>query len=247
MSEAFILRAVIKSGAVIVKDGAMGTQSYSAYPRGDKRKRPVCFVPADILQRFIADGLCVETKRGFEVAQSAIDRARGGHSAQHRDMASEVMTDAHGRFRVAQVNRRTRAPLERLMRRKTGRRGEAALSSAELEAGYRLARDYERSTLSVSVTQKYDNIGGGSGSSRGPEDLSLAAIDARRRYLDALDILGPGLDRIVSGICCKQKDMIQIERDEGFSSGSGLAVLKLGLQRLAEHYGTIAGVKPTAC
>jgi len=243
MSEAFILRAVIKSGAVIVKDGAVGTQSYSAYPRGDKRKRPVCFVPADILQRFVADGLCVETRRGFEVVQSAAERARGGHSAQHRDMAPEVMTDAHGRFRVAQVNRRTRAPLERLLRRKT-RRGEAVLSSAQIEAGYRLGRDYERSTLAVSVTQKYDNVGGSSGSSRGPEDASLTAIDARRRYLDALDVLGPGLDRIVSGICCKQKDLTHIERDEGFSSGSGLAVLKLGLQRLAEHYGTIAGVRP---
>ncbi len=243
MSEAFILRAMMKSSAVIVKDGAMGTQSYSAYPRGDKRKRPVCFVPADILQRFVADGLCVETKRGFEVVESAVKRARGGHSAQHRDMAPEVMTDEHGRFRVAQINRRTRAPLERLMRRKTST-GDGILSSAEIEAGYRLARDYERSTLSVSVTQKYDNIGGSSGHARGPEDASLAAIDARARYLDALEILGPGLDRVVSGICCKQKDMMHIERDEGFARDTGLSVLKLGLQRLAQHYGTIAGVSP---
>lgn len=240
MSEAFILKTVVKSSAVIVDDGALGAKSYSAYPRGDRRKRPVCFVPADILQRFVADGLCVETKRGFEVVQSAVDRARGGHSGQHRDMAPHIMTDEHGRFRVAQVNRRTRAPLERLMRRKTGA-GTAALSDAEIEAGYRLGRDYERSTLSVSVTQKYDNVGGAAGLGRGPEDASVAALDARRRYLDALDVLGPGLDRVVAGICCRQKDMMHIEREEGFVKDSGLAVLKLGLQRLAKHYGTIAG------
>jgi len=243
MSEAFILHSVIKSGAVILRDGAPGLRRYSAYPRGDRRKRPVCFVPADILKRFVADGLCIKTKRGYEVVPSAVKRARGGHSAQHRDMAAQVMTDEHGRFRVAQVNRRTRAPLERLMRRKT-ESGKPVLTEAEIEAGYRLARDYERSSLSVCVTQNYDRVGGGSGAARGPEDASLSAIDARRRYLDALDVLGPGLDRIVSGICCRQKDMMHIERDEGYARGSGLAVLKLGLQRLAVHYGTIAGVKP---
>lgn len=240
MHERAILRCMIDAKAVILQDGRDGVTSYAAYPRGDRRKRPSCFVPATMLKHFIADGVCIPTPRGFEIVQSAQQRHQGGHSAQHRDIISETVTDEHGRFRTAQINRHTRSPLHRLARRKR-RSGERMFCDAEIEAGHRLARDYERSSLCVSVTQKYDNVGGGVGSGRGPEDVSAAALDAKRRYMDALDMLGPGLDRIVSAICCHNKDLSQIERDEGYSRNSGLAVLKLGLQRLSQFYGTQAG------
>ncbi len=242
MHEQVLLKRLIDAQAVIMQDGCDGVKSYAAYPRGDRRTRPSCFIPAQMLKHFLADGVCVPTSRGFEIVPSAAQRhsekGRGLHSHQHRDMAVETITDAYGRFRQAQVNRHTRSPLHRLARRKR-RSGERLFSDAEIEAGHRLARDYARSSLSVSVTQKYDAIGGGSG--HGAEDISAAAMDAKRRYMDALDTLGPGLDRIVSALCCHNKDMTVIERDEGYARNSGLAVLKLGLQRLTQFYGTQAG------
>jgi len=43
---------------------------------------------------------------------------------------------------------------------------------------------------------------------------------------------------------CLDQSLDMVERTEKWAKGSGLTLLKMGLSRLADHYGTVAGIHP---
>ncbi len=53
----------------------------------------------------------------------------------------------------------------------------------------------------------------------------------------ALSALGPGLDDLVFGVCIREYSLDSIERARNWPRRSAKVVLKLALQRLAQHYG----------
>lgn len=55
--------------------------------------------------------------------------------------------------------------------------------------------------------------------------------------MDALEAIGPGLDRVVFAVCIREAGLSDVERGEGWPKRSGKIALKLGLTRLAIHYG----------
>ena len=63
------------------------------------------------------------------------------------------------------------------------------------------------------------------------------ALMARDRVMKALTELGPGLADVALRTCCFLEGLETCERRIGWSARSAKVVLKLALQRLAEHYG----------
>lgn len=245
MQDQAVLRRIDDRKAIILAEGTDAAKTYVAYPYGDRRRRPVSWIDRKTLNRMLADGVIEQTPKGYEIVSSARRRAKSKHAAsahagQHRDMHSELVSHKDGSFRSAQVNRNSKSVLRRLSQ-SLDSRGEAFLCAAEIEAGERLGRDYARSGLTLSITQKYDNVGAGSSFANSHEDGCIGALDARKRVLDALAFVGPGLDKAVSAICCRDAGLEELELAQGWAKRSGKTVLKLGLGRLAEFYGTATG------
>lgn len=250
MRDQRILSRLSSRKAIILAESEGGVATYAAYPYGDRRRRPISWLDATMFKRFVSDGVLIETKKGYEIVPSAARRAvisnpENAHARQHRDMASQSFSHDDGSFRPAQVNRNSRNVLRIIGQRLDGC-GQPFLSGPEIVAGEQLANDYARAGSGLSMTQNFMNAGGGSSDGSGAENASIASLDARKRMADALAHVGPGLDRAVMAICCKEMGLGELELAEGWAKRSGKTVLKLGLQRLAEFYGTEVGrYRPT--
>lgn len=129
------------------------------------------------------------------------------------------------------------SPLAGLARRK-GHDGRAFLDMDLVQAGERLREDFERAQMGPRVGQNWDRFltGGDRGGFLSDGGLGEGPRDARRRVSDALDALGPGLSDVVLRVCCFLEGLESAEKRLGWSARSGKVVLKIGLQRLREHY-----------
>jgi hypothetical protein len=245
MRDQKILSWLSSRSAIILAEMQGGVATYAAYPYGDRRRRPVSWIEAPMFKRFVSDGILIETKKGYEIVPSAARRATSSasdsaHARQHREMEAQNFSHGDGSFRCAQVNRNSRNVL-RILAGRLDSHGKAFLSGPEIMAGEQLSNDYARAGIGQSVTQNFMNAGGGSAGGNGAENSTIASLDARKRFNDALAHVGPGLDRAVMAICCKDMGLGELELAEGWAKRSGKTVLKLGLQRLAEFYGTEVG------
>ncbi len=111
------------------------------------------------------------------------------------------------------------------------------LSRRQYEAGERLRVDWERANLYPRVTMRWDAApssprGGGSIG----VDLSLAQLDARRRFECATGHAGAGLADILWRVVCAGEGMRDAERALGWPARAGKLVLTFALDRVADHY-----------
>jgi len=131
------------------------------------------------------------------------------------------------------------SPLGWLSRRRNAA-GEAFLTAEEVAAGERLRMDFERAQLSPGVTQDWRRFltpgGAGTGLSAQERAVGGSAEAARQRVMDALADLGPGLSDAALRICCFLEGLEVVEAQMSWSARSGKIVLKIALQRLADHY-----------
>ncbi|MFP1631602.1 DUF6456 domain-containing protein [Zhengella sp. ZM62] len=131
------------------------------------------------------------------------------------------------------------SPLALLARRR-GKDGKPYLRPEEVEAGERLRCDCEKARLRPRLGASWDANAAslrGSGSRGGLDDLTAAALDARRRVAAALDAAGPDLSGLMLDVCCFLKGLEQVEMERQWPRRSAKLVLKTGLSLLARHYG----------
>ena len=112
------------------------------------------------------------------------------------------------------------------------------VTTRQYEAGERLRWDWERAQLDPQVTMRWDAAPikrgrGGRGAAPDPRDSQL---DARARFLAAVDSVGPGLADIVWRIVCAGEGMRQAESALGWPARAGKLVLGLALDRIATYY-----------
>lgn len=159
-------------------------------------------------------------------------RGQGAFRAQH----GEIERSAAG-VRVEQAA----TPLDFLKRFRTAD-GAPFLSAEQAEAANRLEADFELAQLRPRMTQDFsapvDRLRRVPGTT---EHRSARALDARRRCLAALDAAGPGLADLLFETVCMARGLNEAERGFGWPARAGKAILKLGLDRLAAHYGLISG------
>lgn len=134
------------------------------------------------------------------------------------------------------------SPLAWLRRRKD-KRGQPMIEEIQFEAGERLRRDFTHARMSASITANWSLTSpalkkrkhGASGNhNRIPGDN---AIDAKKRFYEAVDAIGPEVSSLVVDICCYLKGMEDTEKALGLPKRSGKIVLQIGLSSLARHYG----------
>jgi hypothetical protein len=188
------------------------------------------------LKRLLAE------ERQSKAAKSGFAEAQSPFQEQHRSFAERVVmaNDGSGeqklRFNLAE------SPLS-VLGRKRDKDGKAYLVAALIEAGERLREDFELAQMGPRVTQNWERFltaGAESGAvvaARGPAE---GPADARARVARALEALGPGLSDIVFRVCCFLEGLEAAERRLGWSARSGKVVLKIALERLAQHYGIAA-------
>lgn len=227
--------------AIIMKSGG---DAYPAYPFGDRRKRPVCWVSQDSFKALSSFGGIEKSSFGYGLVKSFARRceAGGDFAGQHRTIKERDVYLESGIKRKARINRAL-SVLDRLYQRRD-KSGATLLSDAEYEAGRHFAKDYALAHYDYIKTQNYVSAGvDGTRNPDGNTDYLDRRIDARARLEKANAAIGPGLQKAVIAVCCLDKSLDTVERTEHWAASSGLTVLKLGLQALADHYGTRAGVR----
>lgn len=110
------------------------------------------------------------------------------------------------------------------------------LDERQFRAGERLRADWERSNLDPRVTMRWDAAPAAQGSSSPGIDLTMAQIDARKRFDAAVAAAGPGLSDILWRVVCAGEGMRDAEQALGWPVRAGKLVLTFALDRLADHY-----------
>jgi len=240
-SDIKLARQLAQHDAIIIKSEG---DAHPAYPRGDRRKRPVCWVSEDSFKALSSFGGIKQGPSGYGLVKSFARRAQqgGGITGQHRNLIERDVYVRSGVRRPAKFNRALSA-LDRLYQRKD-KTGESWLCAGQYEAGRRFAQDYARAHYDHITTQNYMSAGGsGAGNASGYADYLDRRIDARKSLERAIAAIGPGLEKAVIAVCCLDISLDEVERAEKWAASSGLTVLKLGLSVLADHYGTRPGVR----
>jgi hypothetical protein len=149
-------------------------------------------------------------------------------AAQHRLLSTRLIKDERGRDCYVVVNA-AESPLAALMQR-------GLLKSLQFEAGERLRRDFTLAQLSGRMGVDYSAPVGRR--SHRPEALVAdTALAARQRFNRAMTAAGPGLRDVLFDVCCYLYGLEECERLHHWPRASARVVLRIALDRLAEHYG----------
>lgn len=177
----------------------------------------------------------VESRDGTRVRLTAKGQARLAAGSRKAETGMPV--------RSAPVRRTLVNPAESpltLLARRRGRDGQPFLRPEEVEAGERFRSDCEKARLRPRLGASWDANAAslrGSGAPGGLDDLTAAALDARRRVAAALDAAGPELSGLLLDVCCFLKGLEQVELERQWPRRSAKLVLKTGLSLLSRHYG----------
>jgi hypothetical protein len=120
--------------------------------------------------------------------------------------------------------------------RPDGKARTAFLSPAQLEAGLRLRRMWQRAGIAPRLTMHYspDHM---PGSGSGQAEVGDMAADARRRFNALLAELPPDCARVVFDIAAELRGLQEIETDAGWPRRSAKLVLRIGLEQVARSLG----------
>ncbi|MEM8698333.1 MAG: DUF6456 domain-containing protein [Pseudomonadota bacterium] len=184
------------------------------------------------LRRVLAEDAAGREPMGFADAQTPFQ-------AQHRLEGERLFLDPVTDLREMKRINLGESPLGWLARRR-GPDGQPFLCPVEVEAGERLCGDFELANMGPQVGQdwrKFLTPGDKYSGSPARGHQGDGAIAARDRVGAALSSLGAGLSDVAFRVCCFHEGLEACERRMGWSARSGKVVLKIALQRLADHYG----------
>jgi len=168
--------------------------------------------------------------RGATKDGPLVDPLRAQHGViEERPLAFE------GEVRSVRINA-SESPLATLHRRK-GADGQPLIGAAAYAAGERLRSDYTRAALEPRMGVDWSRFSVGAAHGGAGLDPTEAMIAARQRFDAALAAVGPELSGPLFDLCCFLKGLEQIERERGWPVRSAKVVVRLGLERLARHYG----------
>ena len=246
MEKAVVLREVVPGRqnriAVVDRDvaHAFALQEWIGCERAGK----IACYTITAVGRAALKRLLTEERNGRAPAPGLAEAA-SPFQEQHRFFAERsVMADDGSGERRLRFNL-AESPLS-VLGRKRDKDGTAYLTPWLLEAGERLREDFELAQMGPRVTQSWERFltagaaGGVAGGGRGPAE---GPGDARVRVAKALEALGPGLSDVVFRVCCFLEGLETAEKRLGWSARSGKVVLKIALERLAQHYRIAPGAE----
>ncbi len=186
----------------------------------------------------------IEEDRKRRVGNAGFAEGPTAFQGQHANWGKRKVSGEDGKPVHLRVNL-SESPLAGLARRK-GPDGKPFLGPELVQAGERLREDFECAQMGPRVGQNWDRFltGGDRGGFLSDGGIGEGPMDARKRVSDALDDLGPGLADVVMRVCCFLEGLESAEKRLGWSARSGKVVLKIGLQRLLQHYEAAHGFVP---
>ncbi len=111
------------------------------------------------------------------------------------------------------------------------------LSDRQFLAGEKLRSEYERAAIGTNITMSWNPMPPSKGRrGAGHWDQSESSLNAKQRFDDAINCLGDGLDEVAWRVICNCESVSNAEKALGWPTRSGKLVLKLALDRLANHY-----------
>ncbi|MBL4628577.1 MAG: helix-turn-helix domain-containing protein [Roseicyclus sp.] len=186
----------------------------------------------------------LEEDRKRRLGSAGFAEGPSNFQGQHATWGTRTVKGEGGTRQKLRVNL-AESPLAGLARRK-GTDGKAFLGPELVQAGERLREDFERAQMGPRVGQNWDRFL--TGSDRGgfmtDGGIGEGPSAARKRVSEAMDALGPGLADVVMRVCCFLEGLESAEKRLGWSARSGKVVLKIGLQRLLQHYEEHHGFVP---
>ena len=174
------------------------------------------------------------SKRGGSCGQPSSGKRRERQRLLVRDADS-------GRLREVEVNLKEN-PLLWLARRKDAS-GRPFLEPHHVAAGERLRQDYETACMQPQVTASWNpalvaaDRGRLKSGPRDPFPFAERVMMARERVHKALEAIGPELADITTTVCCLGHGLEAAERVLNWPRRSARLVLRIALERLADHYG----------
>ncbi|MDB2407044.1 DUF6456 domain-containing protein [Jannaschia sp.] len=199
-----------------------------------------CFKAGRITRYKITDAGRAALKRMLgeslerKVTSRGMAEAPSPFLTQHMTLEEKVIEVPGGGEAALRVNL-AESPLGSLAR-KRDKDGKPFLPMPLVIAGERLREDFERAQMGPRVGQNWDRFLAAGDISMGASDPIGGPEAARQRVSKALRALGPGLGDVVLRVCCFLEGLEAAEKRMGWSARSGKIVLRIALQRLAEHY-----------
>lgn len=203
-------------------------------------------VPEGLLQHALAQGLVSrqgEQLQATPQAQAFIRRVQAQtesetFAAQHGELADDVLIEPEGK-RLVRRNLDD-SPLSSLSRLKD-KAGAAYFPDEAIEAGERLAADFERGHLQPRITASWEPQLSQKQKGQRPVavDVSDSALGARNRVNRAVMALGPELSGVALDICCFAKGLEIVERERQWPARSAKLMLRAALMALARHYAPV--------
>lgn len=111
------------------------------------------------------------------------------------------------------------------------------LETRHVEAGERVRRLVERAALQPKLTMTYSASLTAAGGQNHAADISDLAADSRQALAVIYAVLPRECAGVVLDVCGLLKGLQQVEIERGWPRPSAKLVLRIGLDRLAEHYG----------
>ena len=228
--------------AVVVRDGVTEPASGPCVVARDVAQAMALqgwIVAADPAMRILRYSVTVDGRAALRrlVAQGE-NRAQGFHDgAPVRGETSRFyeLSPARTPGRVTPPD----TPLTLLGRRRE-KDGTRFLSPQMIRAGERIHDDAVLSYLGDALADDWDAVLG-----EAPKPgTAEATVEARARLHTALTALGKGLAEVVVHCCCLGRGLEQTEKEFGWSARSMKIVLRIALDRLADHYAELGRYGP---
>jgi len=207
--------------------------------RGDNGKYQNAAVAEEIVEAFARRGwISVSAKAGSYVLNEAgigwYARAMAGDddpfAAQHQLRTRKQITDPRGIAQTVTVDE-GESVLARLKQR-------GLIDAVQFDAGEKFRRDFTLAQLMprLGVDLTAPMIGGRRGQAA-PASMTDTVLAAKQRFARAMQAAGPGLSDLLFDVCCHLRGLEDAERAFGWPNRSGRVVLRIALDRLADHYG----------
>lgn len=252
------LRRLSEPGAFLLI--AQGTEKAGVFCGSNEHSRPIAMLPVDTAAEFLRQDWIKAITRGntsmryriTDVGRSFLRRTLSEDSPapnantamdltfrrQHQENGEKLFTNPITGKPEATVVNLGESPIGWLTKRK-GPDGKPFLTPEEVEAAEKLRNDFEQAQMGPSIAQNWTKFltpGDKYSGTPVPGNAGDGAMMARDRFMKALSVIGPGLADVAMRTCCFLEGLEACERRMGWSARSGKVVLKLALQRLADHY-----------
>jgi hypothetical protein len=192
-------------------------------------------IPALIAASLVRKGWAAWQGRGDMAVLKAIPNAQQPSAANQAEQVI-VPLKAGETTRGKVLINTAESPLLWLARHKDGQ-GQPLISGPCFAAGERLRSDFTRAGMDPRLSVDWSGMPRSSNGGSTPAPAAEAVLAARQRLRQALDAVGSDFANLLLDVCCFLKRLEQVERDRHWPPRSGKIVIRLALERLADHYG----------